>query len=319
MTTSAYTPTDTASTVAKIVQAVMAESRPALLKAALTGQRGESENLRHKDNFLSEHDLRMHQRYRDLFAEALGSFVYASEEDDPQVIGPDPDPDLLILVDPLDTSELAVRALHGYTHVMLYSRSAARPVVAVVGDIYHHLQLFIGCRHDDGEDRAYLVTADQQIHQLRTRTPVSLSQALITNYLMRPAERLQPIARQQALIDALTTPGPDGPARGRIGVDFGSVSLCHVASGQTDATVEFAKGFAIWDLAPGHYILHAAGGTVIDLHGKEMPLDYGLGNLEDVTAAMDKRRKFIAASGSSLAHEILEHLDAPPPAGSDVS
>lgn len=311
MTATVHTPTDTASTVARIVRTVMSESRPALVEAALTGRRGESENLRHKDNFLSEHDLRMHQRYRDLFAESLGSFVYASEEDDPQVIGPDPDPDLLILVDPLDTSELAVRALHGYTHVMLYSRSAARPVVAVVGDIYHHLQLFIGCRHDDGEDRAYLVTADQLIHRLHTRSPVGLSQALITNYLMRPAERLQPIARQQALIDALSKPTADGPARGRIGVDFGSISLCHVASGQTDATVEFAKGFAIWDLAPGHYILHAAGGTVIDLHGKEMPLDYGLGNLADVAAAMDKRRKFIAATGASLAHEILELLDAP--------
>lgn len=309
MTTPALAPTDTAKTVAQIVRTVMTESRPALLRAALTGQRGESENLRHEDNFLSEHDLRMHERYRELFAQSLGSFVYASEEDDPRVVGTDPDPDLLILVDPLDTSELAVRALHGYTHVMLYSRSLARPVVAVVGDIYHHLQLFIGCRNDDGEDRAYLVTADQQVHQLRTRRPVSISQALITNYLMRPAERLQPIARQQGLIDALTAPGPGGPAKGRIGVDFGSISLCHVASGQTDATVEFAKGFAIWDLSPGHYILHAAGGTVIDLQGKEMSLDYGLGSLEDIAAAMDERRMFIAAAGPSLAHEILACLD----------
>lgn len=309
MTSQALSPTVAANTVAQIVRTVMSESRPALLKAALSGRRGESENLRHEDNFLSEHDLRMHERYRELFAQSLGSFVYASEEDDPRIIGPDPDPDLLVLVDPLDTSELAVRALHGYTHVMLYSRSMARPVIAVVGDIYHHLQLFIGCRHDDGEDRAYLVTADDQVHSLHTRTPVSISQALITNYLMRPAERLQPIARQQRLIEALTTAGPDGPARGRIGVDFGSISLCHVASGQTDATVEFAKGFAIWDLSPGHYILHAAGGTVIDLSGKELSLDYGLNSLDDITAAMDKRRTFIAASGPSLAHEIRESLD----------
>ncbi|WP_211244398.1 inositol monophosphatase family protein [Actinospica robiniae] len=298
-----------ANAVARIVRTVMAESRPALLAAALTGQRGESENLRHEDNFLSEHDLRMHNRYRELFADALGSFVYASEEDDPRVIGADPDPDLVVLVDPLDTSELAVRALHGYTHVMLYSRSLRRPVTAVVGDIYHHLQLFIGCRHDDGRDRAYLVTADDDVHHLSTRAPVGISQALITNYLMRPAERLQPVARQQALIDALTTPSQDGAARGRIGVDFGSISLCHVASGQSDATIEFAKGFAIWDLSPGHYILHAAGGTVIDLQGKELPLDYGLDSLHDIAAAMNKRRKFIAAGGTSLAHEILDRLD----------
>lgn len=309
MTPPAVEPTVTATAVADIVRTVMAESRPALLDAALTGRFGESENLRHEDNFLSEHDLRMHRRYRELFAESLSSFVYASEEDDPQVVGPDPDPDLLILVDPLDTSELAVRGLHGYTHVMLYSRSLARPVAAVVGDIFHHLQLFIGCRHEDGEDRAYLITADRQVRRLHTREPVDISRALITNYLMRPAERLQPIARQQSLVDALTTPGPDGTAKGRIGVDFGSISLCHVASGQTDATIEFAKGFAIWDLSPGHYILHSAGGAVIDLEGNEMPLDYGLHSLQDIAAAMDQRRKFIAAAHPSLAHQILKRLD----------
>ena len=231
----------------------MAESRPLLLHAALSGRSGEQENLRHSDNFLSGHDLRMHQRYRELFTQALGSFVYASEEDDPSVIGPDADPDLVVLVDPLDTSELAVRALHGYTHVMLYSRSLARPVVAVIGDIYHQLQMYVGCRHDDGADQAFLLTADGQTYPLRTRKPVPLNRALVTNYLMRPAGRLVPLASQHRLIQALTAPDADGTAaRGRIGVDFGSVSLCHVATGQTDATIEFQKGFAIWDLAPGH-------------------------------------------------------------------
>ncbi|WP_034270656.1 inositol monophosphatase family protein [Actinospica robiniae] len=73
-------------------------------------------------------------------------------------------------------------------------------------------------------------------------------------------------------------------AQGRIGVDFGSTSLCHVVSGQTDGTIEFAKGFAIWDLSPGHYILHAAGSVVIDLDGKELSLDYDLDSLEDISA-----------------------------------
>jgi myo-inositol-1(or 4)-monophosphatase len=302
------TPTETANTVAKIVRTAMAETRPALLSAALTGHSGESENLRHRDNFLSEHDLRMHERYRELFTAALGSFVYASEEADPVVIGSDPDPDLIILVDPLDTSELAVRALHGYTHVLLYSRSLARPITAVVGDIFHYLQTFIACRHDDGRDRAYAVTADGQCHTLHTREPAALSRALVTNYLMRPAERFVPLSKQDGFLDALAAPGDDGSARGRIGVDFGSISLCHVASGQTDATIEFAKGFAIWDLSPGHYVLHAAGGTVIDLSGREIPLDYGLNSLEQITAAMDERRTFIAASGPALASEILNSL-----------
>ena len=51
-------PTDTANTVAEIVRTVMAESRPALLAAALTGRSGESENLRHEEvEFLRKGDL----------------------------------------------------------------------------------------------------------------------------------------------------------------------------------------------------------------------------------------------------------------------
>lgn len=293
----------------RIVRTVMAESRPLLLDAALSGHAGESVNDRHADNFLSEHDLRMHERYRQLFTEALGSFVYASEEADPQVIGTDPEPDLVVLVDPLDTSELAVRALHGYTHVLLYSRALARPVAAVVGDIFHHIQLYTASRHDDGTDRAELITADGRRHRLLVRDPAPLDRALVTNYLMRPAERLAPLARQSALLGALAAPGPDGRSRGRIGVDFGSVSLCHVASGQSDAVVEFAKGFAIWDLSPGHYILHAAGGTVTDLDGNEIPLDYGLRTMQEIAAAMGRRRTFVAAGGPSLAAQIRQLLD----------
>jgi hypothetical protein len=42
----------------------------------------------------------MHRRYRDLLAPILRSFVYASEEAEPEVIGDNPDPDLCVLVDP---------------------------------------------------------------------------------------------------------------------------------------------------------------------------------------------------------------------------
>src|SRR5277367_980704 len=90
--------------IADLVRGMMAEIRPRLVAAALSGQRSENENTRHEDNFLSSYDLWMHQRYKELLTERIPSFVYASEEADPEVIGPDPDPDLCILVDPLDTS-----------------------------------------------------------------------------------------------------------------------------------------------------------------------------------------------------------------------
>jgi myo-inositol-1(or 4)-monophosphatase len=299
---------DLAGRIAEMVRGVMLDLRPRLVEAALTGRRGESENLRHEDNFLSEHDLWMHRRYRELLAPILGTFVYASEEAEPEIVGDDPDPDLCVLVDPLDTSELAVRGLLGYTHVMVYSRAAARPVIAVVGDIFHHLQLYVGARDEHGIDRAFVVTADSQAYELRQHTSRRLSESLVTNFLMRPGERFLPLARKSKFLEALDTPGNDGKSRGRIGVDFGSVSLCHVAAGMTEATAEFAKGFAVWDLAPGHYILHASGGAVLDLDGKPVPLDYHFGSIAEITGAMDRRQRFVAAGTASLAAEIVESL-----------
>ncbi|RSN49518.1 hypothetical protein DMC64_02870 [Amycolatopsis sp. WAC 04197] len=299
---------DLAARIADLVKVMMLEIRPRLVNAALTGNRGEHENVRHSDNFLSEFDLWMHRRYKEAIAEHLTSFVYASEEDDPEVIGPDSDPDLCVLVDPLDTSELAVRSLYGYTHIMIYSRTLARPIVSVIGDIFHHIQLYVGARDDEGVDRAFMVTADSMKYALDQPSQASLAEALVTNYLMRPDARFAPLAQQEGFLAALSAPSAGDKKKGRIGVDFGSVSLCHVAAGLTDATVEFAKGFAIWDLAPGHYVLHAAGGTVVDLQGRPLSLDYSFDSLADITAAMNPRQKFVAAGNASLADEIVKTL-----------
>ncbi|MGW6619604.1 inositol monophosphatase family protein [Nocardia sp. NPDC055002] len=300
--------TELAQYITDMVTTMMAEIRPRLVEAALTGRRSETENVRHEDNFLSEYDLWMHGRYKELLSEHLPSFIYASEEADPQVVGSDPEPDLCILVDPLDTSELAVRSLHGYTHIMVYSRSLRRPIIAVVGDIFHHVQLYVAMREPDGADRALMITASGDSHMLNQPSSARLPQALVTNYLMRPDERFRPLAKQQRFFDALSAASEDGKRRGRIGVDFGSVSLCHVAAGFTDATVEFAKGFAVWDLSPGHYILHAAGGVTIDLDGDPIPLDCGLNSTPEINQTMGTRRKFIAAGNRALAEEIREAI-----------
>ncbi|GAB3165982.1 hypothetical protein GCM10027059_24420 [Myceligenerans halotolerans] len=300
---------DLARDVARLVVSMMNQIRPRLVEAAVSGQRAENENVRHEGNFLSDYDLWMHERYKERLVEVIPSFIYASEEDEPRVIGDDPDPDLCVLVDPLDTSELAVRALNGYTHILIYSRSLQRPVVAVVGDIFHHIQLYLAARGKDGVDRALMITADGDQHALTRSTAPPLSQALVTNYLMRPAERFGPLARQHRFLDLLGAPGADGKKKGRIGVDFGSISLCHVAAGFTDATVEIAKGFATWDLSPGQYILHAAGGVTVDLDGKPISLDLGLNTLPEISRAMSTRQKFIAAGSRSLAEEICGAIE----------
>ncbi|KIA61369.1 inositol monophosphatase family protein [Nocardia vulneris] len=294
--------------LARIVRQAMDDIRPRLIHAALSGDRGENENLRHCDNFLSDYDLWMHQRYKQLLQEHLPSFVYASEEADPEVIGDDPDPDLCVLVDPLDTSELAVRGLYGYTHVLVYSRRQARPIAAVVGDIFHHIQLYLAAQDHTGADRAFLLTREGHPHPLNRPSQARLPEVLVTNYLMRPEQRFRPLATQQPFLEALAAESEDGKTRGRIGVDFGSIGLCHVAAGFTDAMIEFSKGFAIWDLAPGHFILHAAGGTVTDLQGSPLTLDYDLTSMTDIQTAMSQRQRFIAAGNPHLAGEIHTKL-----------
>ena len=293
----------------QVVDTLMADIRPKLIGAALSGNLGESENIRHTDNFLSVHDMWMHEQYRELMQRHIPSFVYASEEAEPQVVGPDAEPDLVVLVDPLDTSELAVRGLLGYTHVMIYSRRLARPVVAVIGDIYHHIRFYVAARDDDGQDHAFAITADGTYHPLKQRPPKALSESIVTNFLMRPSERFVPLSQQTRLIEALDQLDEHGKSRGRLGVDFGSVGLCHVAAGFTEAVIEFAKGFAIWDLAPGHYVLNTVGGAVLDLNGDPVSLDYRLDSLHDIAKAMDPRQKFVAAGSQSLAREILAALD----------
>jgi myo-inositol-1(or 4)-monophosphatase len=168
---------DLAKILAALVKDAMAELRPRLIDAALSGQPGEHANLRHEDNFLSEYDLWMHRHYKELLRRHVPSFIYASEEADPEIIGSDTDPDLVILADPLDTSELAVRGLCGYTHLLAYSRRLARPVAAVIGDIFHYIQLYMAALDDDGTDRAYIVTSDSAARILRRRPPRTLSQA----------------------------------------------------------------------------------------------------------------------------------------------
>ncbi|GAA0964381.1 hypothetical protein GCM10009555_001410 [Acrocarpospora macrocephala] len=297
---------DIAQHLANLVATIISEIRPRLIEAALSGESAESENPRHADNFLSAYDLWMHERYKQLISEWLPSYIYASEEADPQVIGDDPDPDLCVLVDPLDTSELAVRALYGYTHVLVYSRALARPIAAVVGDIFHHLQIYVAARFHTGEDQAFLIAADGSRHPLRLRKSAALSDSLVTNYLMKPMERFLPLAEQTQLMQALSQRSRNGVNRGRIGVDFGSIGLCHVAAGFSDAMIEFAKGFAIWDLAPGHYILKAAGGVVLDLQGRPLPLDFRFGTLADVVEAMNQRQKFVAATDLTLAQDVVK-------------
>lgn len=295
-----------AESIIEIVESVIDSYADKLIDMAIHGKVVEVPNPRHPDNFLSTVDLELHSIYRSRLSEVFPSFIYASEEGDPHLYpaesaGPARH---AIVVDPLDTSELAVRGLFGYTHVVVYSMLEQLPVIAVVGDMFHSVQIYCAYRTAGGDNKAFMKMRNGTTYTLTASRQARLNGALVTNYSMRPQERFRRLAKEEGFLNALAATDDQGNRQGRIGVDFGSVSLCHVAAGFTDATVEFAKGFSLWDLYPGQYILESAGGIVTSLDGKRLPLDLSLKRLEDVNRSMNRRQKFVAAGTADLAREI---------------
>jgi len=293
-----------------IVDDMINKSSNILIQMAISGDRKKIHNPRHEDNFLSEIDMKLHSEYRVKMSEVFPSFIYASEEGDPQVYPTHHKglPEFLIIVDPLDTSELAIRGLCGYTHILVYSLKEQAPIVSVVGDMFHQVRFFYAFRDDRGKDNAFLMTRDGIVSKIKSSKEKYLHKALVTNYLMRPRERFSVIAKQQAFLKSLARKNEKGNEIGRIGVDFGSIGLCHIAAGFTDGMIEIAKGFKLWDLIPGHYILHAAGGFVSSLDGKKIPLDLNFHNFSNIKLSMEKRKKFVAAGNMSLLELLLESL-----------
>src|SRR5260370_29454448 len=126
-----------------IVNAAIEDHSTTLLQMAIAGDRRELENPIHHGNFLSQMDGLLHAEYRIKLAQILPSFVYASEEGPPEVWPSSQKeiPAFVVIVDPLDTSELAVRGLCGYTHISIYSTDLHTPIVSAVFDMFHPTRL----------------------------------------------------------------------------------------------------------------------------------------------------------------------------------
>src|SRR5690606_12136289 len=145
----------------------------------------------------------------------LPSFIYASEEGNPVQHSLDSSTDvkIVVVVDPMDMSELAVRGLNGYTQIIIFSMERRRPVVAVVGDMFHEIRSFCAYQEQDGRDVAFLKTRSGVFRNLRVSTETELQRSLITSYLMRPEERFNRIARERLFLNTLNEKDVDGERR----------------------------------------------------------------------------------------------------------
>ncbi len=87
-----------------------------------------------------------------------------------------------------------------------------------------------------------------------------------------------------------------------------------VAVGYADVAIEFARGFATYDILPGLYIGLKTGLTILDLSGNPIT---SILDLEDIFATFrrdpqrPKRMPFIAAKQPALAEQVIKLLKKP--------
>jgi myo-inositol-1(or 4)-monophosphatase len=98
---------------------------------------------------------------------------------------------------------------------------------------------------------------------------------------------------------------------GRVNLSWGSNTIIQVAAGYADVAIEFAKGFATYDILPGFHLGLKTGLTILDLSGN--PLTTKL-DIDRIFAAFrddarhPQRTPFVAAKDPALAEQVLRLL-----------
>lgn len=287
----------------KVVSDVIENYRSKIIETAVFKMSVQLNNDKHCDNLLTSLDIDINKAYFAELSKIMKDFLFVSEESDPKIVGRESDLQYFVILDPLDTTELAIRGLNGYTQMIIYDVKKMLPVFAVVGDIFHEINLYYAYITECG-DKAYIRTRSGGEYLISASKNTKVRNSLITNFFMKPSDRFKSLVNKKKLIETLSL----NPKEGRIGLDFGSIGLCHVAAGFTDAFVEFAKGFHLWDLLPGVYILEASGGRVCSDEGGNIDISLPFKNPSYIKKMLDKRLKFIAASTDELCKELSELL-----------
>jgi myo-inositol-1(or 4)-monophosphatase len=125
------------------------------------------------------------------------------------------------------------------------------------------------------------------------------------NVLTTKVERYRALSEQTALMNAIRE------GNGRVNLSWGSNTIIQVAAGYADVAIEFAKGFATYDLLPGLYIGLQTGLTILDLNGN--PILSRL-DIDEIFAAFRRdsahpqRTPFVAAKHPALAQQVVKLL-----------
>ena len=230
-----------------------------------------------------------------VFSEELGirTFPESASENDA---------DLVVFIDPIDGTEFIEALQGGWSLIAVYDRRADEVIAAVAGDIFLD-RLYWASKSGYPEGLDFITHSWFRLDG--GPAPKTSLQGARVNVLTTKVERYQALSQQTALMNAIRE------ADGRVNLSWGSNTIIQVAAGYADVAIEFAKGFATYDILPGLYIGLKTGLTILDLSGN--PITSKL-DLEDIFAMFrrdpqrPKRTPFIAAKEPALAEQVLRLL-----------
>lgn len=213
------------------------------------------------------------------------------------------DADLVVFVDPIDGTEFIEALQGGWSLIAVYDRRRNEVIAAVAGDIFLD-RLYWASKSGYPEGLDFITHSWFRLDG--GPSPKTSLQGARVNVLTTKVDRYQALSEQTALLNAIRE------ADGRVNLSWGSNTIIQVAAGYADVAIEFAKGFATYDILAGFYIGQKAGLTILDLNGN--PITTRL-DIDDIFAAFrrdprhPKRTPFVAAKNPALAEQVVKLLN----------
>jgi len=213
------------------------------------------------------------------------NFVLITEEETGHLVQKGCDSgDICFISDPLDGSAFARHRIPiASSSLCAYSRKESRAVASAVTDIFLDITYYTA-EHLEG---AYLEKGGVT-YKIRPSECRRLEEASSTSLGAQP-QRFSFLRSQ-----------PDFTSSVRWLLNTGgALDICHVAAGDLDLSVEFAKGFRIWDIAAAGHILEKAGGYFRTPERKRIKL----------LKKLDQRYRFIASATEALFIQVQRKIN----------
>jgi myo-inositol-1(or 4)-monophosphatase len=210
--------------------------------------------------------------------------------------------DLVVFVDPIDGTEFVEALQGGWSLIAVYDRRCDDVICAVAGDIFLD-RLYWASQSGYAECLDFITHSWFRLDG--GTAPKSTLAGARVNVLTTKVDRYRALSEQTDLLNAIREQD------GRVNLSWGSNTIIQVAAGYADVAIEFAKGFATYDILPGFHLGLKTGLTILDLSGN--PLTTKL-DIDRIFAAFrddarhPQRTPFVAAKDPALAEQVLRLL-----------